>query len=393
VTEAVRPRILFISACAGIFVFGSVLAILGTVFGLPATRSRLGIDLAQQGNLFLLLYAGIFFASLIVGPLIDHLGNKPNLFVSSAIVGVAMFMFSVSHSLLGASAAALLLGVGGGGLNTCANVLVSDLYGDRRGPMLNLLGIFFGIGALCIPLLAANIEGHFTIPQLFLCCAFLPACCAFAYAVIPFPSASANQAFSSLEVFAVAKYEGLFLLASILFVECGNEACIGGWTSTYVNSTGKSPKIATMVLAVYWAFLMLSRLLAAQLLQRIRKSHLVTASALISLVGCVILLSGRSVLFLVAGTAIIGLSYGPIFPTILGIAGDRYAKAAGTIFGFLFSIALIGGMLFPLAFGQVSQRETVRAGMIVPCLGAVGISLLAAIVMIRERSPSHIEVR
>jgi fucose permease len=390
VTEAVRPRTLFISACAGIFVFGIVVAILGTVFGLPATRSRLGIDLAQQGNLFLILYAGIFFASLIVGPLIDHLGNKANLFVSSSIVAVAMLMFSVAHSLLGASAAALLLGLGGGGLNTCTNVLVSDLYGDRRGPMLNLLGIFFGIGALCIPLLAANIEGYFTISQLLLFCAFLPACCALAYAVIPFPSASVNQAFSLREVFAVARYEGLLLLGFILFIESGNEACIGGWTSTYVNSIGKSSKIATTVLAVYWAFLMLSRLLAAQLLQRTRKSHLVTASALISLVGCAILLYGQSVLSLVAGTAIIGLSYGPIFPTTLGIAGDRYAKAAGTIFGFLFSIALIGGMLFPWAVGQLSQRETVRAGMIVPCLGAVCISLLAAMVMIRERSPSHV---
>ena len=103
-------------------------------------RARLAIDLAEQGNLFLLLYAGIFCASLLMGPLIDHLGNKANLFVSSLMVALAMVLFSFAHSFLPASAAAVLLGFGGGGLNICTNVLVSDLYGDQRGPMLNLLG-------------------------------------------------------------------------------------------------------------------------------------------------------------------------------------------------------------------------------------------------------------
>jgi fucose permease len=386
VRHPLRPRSLFVSACAGILVFGIVLAILGTVFGLPAMRARLAIDLAEQGNLFLLLYAGIFCASLLMGPLIDHLGNKANLFVSSLMVALAMVLFSFAHSFLPASAAAVLLGFGGGGLNICTNVLVSDLYGDQRGPMLNLLGIFFGIGALCVPLLAASIEGHFTIPQLFLFCAFLAACCAVAYGLIPFPSPRANHAFSVREIFAVLRYKGLLLLAFLLFLESGNEACIGGWTSTYVNSIGNSPESATLVLAGYWAFLMLSRILAARLLQRIQKSELVLASALISVVGCAILLFARSLISLSVGTALIGLSYGPIFPTALGIAGDRYSREAGTVFGLLFSIALIGGMLFPWAAGQLSQRETVRAGMLVPCMGAAGISVLAGIVMLRDRN-------
>src|SRR5580700_6773248 len=76
-------------------VFGIVLAILGTVFGLPAMRARLQISLAQQGTLFLLLYLGIFVASLLVGPLIDHLGAKANLLTSSLIVALAMIFLQV----------------------------------------------------------------------------------------------------------------------------------------------------------------------------------------------------------------------------------------------------------------------------------------------------------
>jgi len=385
VNQTVRPRLLFFNACAGILVFGIVLAILGTVFGLPAMRARLGISLAQQGTLFLWLYLGIFLASLVVGPLIDHLGNKANLLASSLIVGLAMLFFADAHSFATASMAAILLGLGGGGLNTCTNVLVSDLYAAQRGPMLNLLGIFFGVGAVSIPLMAASIEGHFSIPQLFLFCAVLATVCALCYTVVWFPPAKTKQAFSWRELLEVGKYPGVMLLALILFLESGNEACIAGWTSTYVGLTGSSPRVATLVLAAYWAGLMLSRMLAARLLRGIGKSQLVAVTALLSLAGCAVLLSAQSLILLFAGTALIGLSYGPIFPTTLAIAGDRYSQRAGTVFGLLFSIALIGGMMFPWAVGQVSQRVSVRAGMIVPGLGAIGIVGLSLALSLGER--------
>ena len=378
------PRTLFLSACAGILVFGIVFAVLGTVFGLPATRERLQINLAQQGNLFLLLYFGMFSASLIVGPLIDHLGNKINLLVSSFIVAGAMLLFATAHSLAAASLAALFLGLGGGGLNTCTNVLVSGLYGEQRGPMLNLLGIFFGIGALFVPLLAATIEGQFTIPQLFLFCSVLATACALAYAVISFPPAKAGQTFAWGDAAEVAKYEGVLLLGFILFLESGNEASIGGWTSTYVNRSGYSPRLATLVLAAYWAALMFGRILSARVLRSVTKSQLVAGSALLSVLGCAILLTSQRLVLLVIGVALIGLSYGPIFPTTLAIAGDRYAKRAGTVFGLLFSIALTGGMLLPWAVGQMSQQLGVRMGMLVPALGAVGIIILSIVLMLRD---------
>jgi fucose permease len=343
------------------------------------------VSLAQQGTLILLLYLGIFVSSLVVGPLIDHLGNKLNLLVSALIVALAMVFFAEAQSFATASLAAILLGLGGGGLNTCTNVLVSDLYAAQRGSMLNLLGIFFGVGALSIPLMAATIAGRFTIPQLFFFCAVLAVICALWYAAISFPPAKSKQAFSWRELPEVAKYHGVLVLAFILFCESGNEACIAGWTSTYLGGAGFTPRIATLVLATYWAALMLSRILAARILQRTGKCGLVVWSGFLSLAGCVVLLSARSLIFFFAGTALIGLSYGPIFPTTLAIAGDRHSERAGTVFGLLFSIALIGGMIFPWAVGQVSQQAGVRSGMVVPGLGAIGIVVLSIAVAVDDR--------
>jgi len=77
---------MFLAACAGIFLFGIVLALLGTLFGLPEVRARLRVNLGQQGDLFLILYFGVFLSSLVAGPLIDRMGNKLVLMVSALLV-------------------------------------------------------------------------------------------------------------------------------------------------------------------------------------------------------------------------------------------------------------------------------------------------------------------
>jgi MFS transporter, FHS family, glucose/mannose:H+ symporter len=381
----IRRGVLFGGAATGIFVFGIVMAVLGTLFGLSEMRARLRIDLAQQGNVFLLLFLGIFLATLVAGPVIDALGNKLILVVSSLLVALGMAGFAYAHSFAGAALPAVLLGLGGGGLNTSTNVLVSDLYGEKRGPMLNMLGIFYGIGALCIPLLAAVLAGHFPIASQLLICSGLAAACAVLFLVLRFPAASAAQSFSWREALGVAKYPGVLALGFLLFCQSGNEASISGWTSTYVGEAGLGARTATLILAGYWAALMAGRLMVARLLKFVGKEQLVLASGVGALVGAGILLTNRSEAMLVAGVLVIGLSYAGVFPTTLAIAGDAYRKMAGTIFGLLFAIALLGGMSFPWAVGQISQSLGVRYGMVVPLAGAAGICVLAWVILRRER--------
>jgi len=255
VAETTRKALLFGGAGTGIFVFGIVMAVLGTLFGLPEMRARLRIDLAQQGNVFLLLYVGILLATLVAGPLIDAIGNKVILVSSSVLVAAGMAGFAYSHSFGGVAIPAVLLGLGGGGLNTSTNVLVSDLYGDARGPMLNVLGIFYGVGALCIPLLAVVIAGHFPIASQLLFCAGLAGACGLAFLAMKFPEASAAKSFSWREALQVARYPGVFVLGFLLFCQSGNEASVGGWTSTYVGEAGLGTRTATLILAGYWAAL------------------------------------------------------------------------------------------------------------------------------------------
>ena len=378
-------RRLFWSACGGIFVFGIVLAVLGALFGLPEMRGRLGIDLAQQGDIFLMLFFGVFVATLITGPVFDSFGSKAVLASSAAIVTAALVGLSVARSFPGAAAAAFALGIGGGGLNTATNALIADLYTEERGSMLNYLGMFFGFGALFIPLLAAVITNLLTISQLLMVAASLAFACALAYVLLPFPPPRDTVGFSIFASIAAARrHPGVMLFAALLFFQSGNESAIGGWTSTYVGSVGASAQTATWILAGYWAALMVGRLISARFVDSIGKERLVLISGIGSAIGAAILWMSQSLGMLALGAVIIGLSFAAIYPTTLALAADRYERNAGTIFGLLFAVGLVGGMIFPWALGHISQRTGVRSGMVLPLIGAAFITVLVLVISKRK---------
>jgi fucose permease len=371
-----RARLLG-AACSAMFLFGIVLAILGTIFGLPEMRARLHADLARQGDIFLVLYLGVFLSTILVGPVIDSFGNKVVLLTSGLLVTAALVLFSAAASFSAAIAAAFLLGFGGGGLNTSANALVAAVYPGERGAMLNIVGMFFGFGALVVPLCAAIITGIFTIPQLLLGTAALAAVCTAVYVALRFPPPSHDARFSFLASVRAAGNPGVLLLGTLLFFQSGNESSLGGWTSSYAGAAGASARAATLILAGYWAAMMSGRLAAPAFLRRLGKRQLITASGIGSLLGCLILLASRPAPLLFAGAVVTGFSHAAIYPTTLAVAADRDQRLAGTIFGFLFAAGLVGGMIFPFGIGQLSQTFGLRAAMVLPLAGAAVVTLLA----------------
>lgn len=187
------------------------------------------------------------------------------------------------------------------------------------------------------------------------------------------------------EVAEVVRYPGLLLFGLLMFLESGNEAVLAGWTSTYVGEAGAAARLATWILAGYWAGLMLGRLSATRLLRYFRDVQVVLLSGLGEMAGCAILLGGRSVPLLAAAVFFTGFALAAIYPTTLAMIGDRYQRYAGTVFGVLFAIGLAGGAVFPWAVGQISEARSVRTGMVVPLAGACAVA--AMVVIIKHRMP------
>jgi fucose permease len=376
-SEPANRRTLFGAACAGMFVFGIVGSLLGTLFGLPDVRARLDLSLGREGDLFSILYLGLLAMTLAAGPTIDRYGSRVVLLLSSVLAAAGFAGFSAGAGYRAALLSSLALGIGGGGLNIASNTVVSELYPEHRGRMLNYVAAFFGAGALCVPLLASSLGPGVPVGTLLWSAAALAGACASVYWSLGFPSAREAATFTPRDIPAAVRRPGVLLFASLLFFQTGNEATVSGWVSTYVGYAGWPARTATAVLAGYWVAVMAGRTLAGRLHGRIPSESLLVLCGVGSMAGCAWLMASSSLWMLVGASLLTSLSLAGVYPTTLAMAGDRYQRFAGTVFGTLFSVGALGGMALPSALGHLSEAAGLRTGMIVPLLGTGAVTLLA----------------
>lgn len=372
------PARLTASAFAGMFVFGIVMAILGAI--LPSLFSRLDLAKGQAGNLFLYMNFAMLVMSVLFGPIVDRFGFKLFLVLCSVLVALAFFVLAGASTYGLVVAAAVILGFGGGGLNGGTNALTSDVNPERRGAALNLLGIFFGFGALLIPFLMATLLGWAGLRNILIFAAVLGLVPLALFALSFFPAPKQAQGFPLSRAAAVVNDPRLWLCAFILFFESGNEFTVGGWISTYLHEVhGSAASAASLVLAGYWAAIMAGRLAASRVAGRVKNESLILGAAGLAFISAVLLFIAPGRGLASAAAVLIGLGFAAIYPTTLAIAGEHFAALSGTAFSVIFTVALAGGMLCPWLAGKLAQSSGLRTGLVIPVFNCALIIVLTAV--------------
>ena len=75
---------------------------------------------------------------------------------------------------------------------------------------------------------------------------------------------------------------------------------------------------------------------------------------------------------------VVGFAFGPVYPLIMAVAGDRYPARSAAVSGFLSGVAVIGAIVYPPVMGFVS----VGAGLGAAMLGAAGLVLACGLVLV-----------
>lgn len=374
------------SACAAIFAFGIVMAVLGAI--LPSLFAKIPFTKGEAGNLFFLMNLAMLAMSVIFGPVVDRFGYKIFLALSALLVAVAFFAFSRASTYSWLVAAALVLGLGGGGLNGGANALASDLYPERRSAALNLIGIFFGFGALSIPFLIGVLLDRLGLGTILVIAALVSLIPFGLFLALRFPRGKHAQGFPLGQAARVIRDPLLWLCAFLLFFESGNEFTAGGWLAAYLNETFHiSAMAAALILAGYWAGMMAGRLLVSlRLVKLIKNEALILASAVLSLSAAALVCLAPSGLAAAMGTVLIGLGFAAIYPTTLAVAGSAFPAFSGTAFSVIFVVALTGGMTAPWLVGKVAASAGLRRGLIILVVNCAMIIALQLGIMRLERA-------
>jgi len=371
------------------FGFGVVMALLGAV--LPLLARRLEFDLSRAGDLFLVMNAAMLITTLALGPFVDRFGHKAPLIIAPLFVAGGLSLISRVIAFNGLAVALILLGIGGGALNQVTNTLVADLYEDpyRKRAALNVLGIFFGIGALFVPFTIGSLLSYLGLGKILYLAIALSLIPTLFSIPLAFPAPRQSEGIPFAEVGRLARQPLVLTLSSLLFFESGNEFIVGGYITTYLTRDLQATiSVASYLLAAYWGALMLSRMILGRAMG-ISAGSVILASALAVVASMTLLLTVRSIPVAALSVILLGLSIATIFPAVLGIAGSSYPGHSGTVFGILIGIALAGGMILPWLVGKFAGSWGIRTALFLVLLNAMavfGFQLLAETILRRRKN-------
>ncbi len=309
----------------------------------------------------------------------ERLGRRTVLTVAALLHGIGLVGLALAPSWPLFLLAALPSNLGGGAIDGGVNGLFLDVYRTGRARALGLLHLFFALGALIAPLVVGRLVDAGVPWQLVVLATALPAfVVALGFAITHFPSGRHE---AGTERTRLGLQLPLVLLAVAVSFYVAGEVGVSAWLVRFLESAPLS--VATGALSLFWAGLTLGRLVSARYGDRFdhrRFAIVATAVASVALVLAVVVpsLPVSIVLF-----GVVGFAFGPIYPMIMAVAGDRFPDRSAAVSGFLGASAIAGAIIYPPVMGFLSV--TVGLGWAMIGAAALGIGCAGALLLVRSR--------
>jgi fucose permease len=366
---------------ASLVVSGMGVAILGSI-KVPLAR-RLDIDEARVGGLvsvFGLVMSPVIFAA---GFLTDLVGRQGVLMTGSLFMAASLGLLAAVRRYPPAVMAVVLSSAGWAAMANANNTLVPVAFTGSMAYANNLANVFFGAGAFLTPLgiaLLLRCASYSASMVVLGAVVFLPAVLA---TVVDFSTLDAAGVTATQTGFGSLLRDGvMWLCGLVLLFYSPLEASTSAWATTLLQDKGVGDAAAANYLSGFWLCFMATRLVTAFTLSTGCETLLIVALSVLSiavLTGLVLVRSGKA-----AGPMVLtaGLVYGPIFPTLMAVLLSHFDRSLhGRAVGLLFGIGGVGWTVVPMLIGAYARRAGVQRGFTVAVGSAVGLSVVAAVLL------------
>jgi fucose permease len=325
--------------------------------------------------------------SVLGGGLMERIGRRAVLVGAAVLHGAGIAGFGLAPSWPLFVLAMLPAGLGAGCLDGGSNGLMLDVYREGRGRAMNLLHVWFSIGALLAPLVIGQAVDAGVAWQVITVISAAPlVALAIAYALVPMPSgrrkradvASTGATSAGATSAAARLLSGpIVLLGAAIASYVAAEIGVSSWLVRFLEPAALAT--ATLALSLLWAGATVGRLLSSAIADRF--DHLRFTLVCIVLMGLAIAaaVASPSLPLSIALFTLAGAASGPVFPMIVALGGERFPDRSAAVGGTLVGFAVVGSTLYPPAIGFLSVTvglPIAMAGNALLCLVGAG-ALLA----------------
>ncbi|MGN0486480.1 MAG: MFS transporter [Acutalibacteraceae bacterium] len=307
-------------------------------------------------------------ASFLSGKVIRKFGTPTVTFVSTLLTSAGLLGISFSPNIWVMMFFTIVLGYGAGAIDTALNNYVSLHYETRH---MNWLHCFWGVGVTISPIILSFFlndgsswrNGYRLIALLQFLIAMIVAIFINKWKKLDTAAeeADAGSKTPNKSFFEILKTKGLKTSILSLGLYCGMEFLLGTWGATFlVNAFGESPDKAARWISLYYGGIMLGRLISGFVSLKVDDNNMIRGGIVISFLGMIILalpFGSTSIL----GLLLIGIGFGPVFPSVLHSVPSRFGKDySADITGYHMAGAYAVGFLAQLSFGYIASWTTFK---------------------------------
>lgn len=375
--NALKTHGIMVAACIGFFALGLITAAFGPA--LPNLAANTETDLATVGSVITGLFFGSLVALIVAGPLNDRLGQRPML-----LLGGALLLLGISGVILSPSLPLLLIcavvsGLGHGAMDITTNVLIAEVYARRSVTALNLLNVFFGVGAVVGPAIASLTLRWWgsALPALWIGVGLLGIQLLLIPLLVHNPPALSTKT-AEISPASLLRSPALWLFGLLILFYVGTENGIANWTPAYLErTTTLSAATAALITSGFWLALTGGRVIAAVLGSYLASNTLLFATLVGSLgAGALLAISTGNAGVTITAVLLMGFFFGPIFPTTIAITTATFRQSPGTAASTVVAMGSGGGMLIPWIQGILLERVSPATSVLFVAAGAAAMLAL-----------------
>jgi fucose permease len=317
---------LFTAAILGIFVYGIIAAMLGTI--LPDLSKKYSLTPKQNGNIALIQALGLMIGSFCSGPLMDIYGKQVGMLLGLGLVAVSLFALRAAGGYTPVALALFVLGLGGGVVVNGANSLNTVIDPIHPSSIANLLNLFFGLGGLVTPFVAANLFKSDSKKLTFFA-AILAVVALAASIPAPYPPPSGAMAFNFAMAAGLLVNPKVLLPALLLFLYIACEVGVWNWLVRHLIAQGVNEKRAMTILSLGFALgLIVGRVGISRVLLTVDPKTVLIGAAIAMAVTTYLMLQSSNPTVAWISVFVAGLAMAPVFPTTLGYLGSEFIQTA-----------------------------------------------------------------
>lgn len=306
--------------------------------------------------------------SFIAGTLIRKFGTPKVTLVSVLLTACGLIGISFAPNIAVMMICTVIMGYGAGAIDTALNNYISLHYEARH---MNWLHCFWGVGVTVSPLIMSVFlngetgswrNGYRVIAIIQFCIAFLVLLSLKKWIKHDNRTAYVTEEDSAKNkngFLAIFKIKGVITSILSQGLYCSMEFLLGTWGASFlVNSHGITPDIAAKWVSLYYGGIMLGRFLSGFISLKANDNTLVRGGIITALIGIVILALPIGTVSC-CGLLLIGVGFGPIFPSILHSVPEKFGKEfSADITGFHMGGAYGIGFAVQLSFGYIATATT-----------------------------------